>query len=441
MTMLAVTAGMLVCSGDKVLSQAGFVIKDGKVTAVMANKNLERWALSHDCSLVDASDAVVIPGFIDAHTHQYGLFSHGIPMDVPVAGFRDFLEDFWWPRIENRLQIENVTVSALFSGAEMIRSGVTGFCDTLEAPYALPKVLVQQAGEIEKLGLRAILSLESSERISEENGLACLEENRSFIEWCHKRQSLIQGMICTHTSFTCSPSFLRKAQSLAEEYGVKWHFHLSESTYESEYCLRQYGKRAVQFYHEAGLLSPQVLASQCVQIDAAERQMLKKSGAGAVHMPLSNCEVGGGIAPVPEMLAVGMQVGLGSDGYITDFFSVMRGAFLIHKGNLQNASVMPAQEVFKMATEYGAKVLGWADVGRLEPGYAADFVILDNLFPTPLTRKNVFDQLVVHGAREMVRSVFVVGNPVMLDHKLQQVDIQAAAAALKNQVSVFWEEQ
>ena len=104
-------------------------------------------------------------------------------------------------------------------------------------------------------------------------------------------------------------------------------------------------------------------------------------------MPLSNCEVGGGIAPVPDLVAAGVTVGLGSDGYITDFFEVMRGAFLIHKAYRQDPRVMPASLVWRLATEGGAQALGFSNVGRLAPGWQADLQLIDSVFPTPGDRR------------------------------------------------------
>ena len=101
-------------------------------------------------------------------------------------------------------------------------------------------------------------------------------------------------------------------------------------------------------------------------------------------MPLSNCEVGGGIAPIPELLEKGVRVSLGSDGYMNDMFDVMRGAFLIHKARLQDPGTMKAEQVFEMATLQGAEALGLDNVGALKPGFVADLQLIDANFPTPL---------------------------------------------------------
>jgi cytosine/adenosine deaminase-related metal-dependent hydrolase len=388
---------------------------------------------------VDATEEIVFPGFVNAHMHQYGLLAHGIPAPAKIASFESFLKDYWWPRVENRIRIPEVIATTYASAVEMIRSGTTGFCDTLEAPLAGEGVLREQALAVEKIGLRAILSLESCERLSPENGRDCLEENASLIRWANHNSWLVEGAICTHTTFTGSADFLAMAQKMAAELSACWQFHLSESRYEPDYCRQHFGKTPVEYYEELGLLGPNLIASQCVQISEAERSILAEAGVRAVHMPLSNCEVGGGIAPIPQMLAMGMTVGLGSDGYINDFFEVMRGAFLIHKANAQNPQIMPAKQVFRMATELGAKALGWSKAGTLQPGQWADFVVMKQQFPTPVTRENIMDQIVVFGRKEYIDSVFVEGTPLLFKGILQTFDEEQALATMRQSALRFWE--
>ena len=146
---------------------------------------------------------------------------------------------------------------------------------------------------------------------------------------------------------------------------------------------------------ELGVAGPDFLASQCVQLSDRERDIIAETGIRVTHMPLANCEVGGGIAPVPELIDAGVTVGLGSDGYVNDFYEVMRGAFLLHKARLLDPGAMPAATVLHMATEGGAAALGLDQVGRLDVGWSADLQLVDSAFPTPLQAHNLLDQLVL----------------------------------------------
>jgi len=233
----------------------------------------------------------------------------------------------------------------------------------------------------------------------------------------NKSNSLIRGMHCTHTLFTCSKDFLRGVRDLADEYGGGVHIHLEEGNYEKEFSLEKYGKLPAEVYDEIGYLKPDLLASQCVHTEDKEVELFRKNGVKVAHMPLSNCEVGGGIAPVKNFLENGLTVGLGTDGYRVDMFEVMRATFLIHKGYMQDASVMPAKTVLEMATIGGANALGLGDeVGSIEVGKKADIIILNPRLPTPVNADNVWDQLVVFTDGSSVDSVIVDGK-VVVDQK------------------------
>ena len=432
------TADWLIVSPDEVREKAGFLEEDGMVLRLVNTEEAEAACRSGKARR-GGHFHLISPGFINAHMHQYGLLSHGIPIHKEIRDFEDFLKLFWWPSVENRIRSGHVLATAKASAAELIESGVTGFCDTLEAPESEPGTLIMQAKALEEIGMRAILSLESCERISPENGTFCLDENAALIRWCRDHSSLVSGAVCTHTSFTCSPGFLEKAAGMADELDVLWQFHLSESRYEPDYTLREYGRRPVNHYDHLGLLSDRVLASQCVKVDSGEIALLKSHGVRPVHMPVSNCEVGGGFAPVPQMLDAGLPVAVGTDGYENDFLNTVRMAFLVHKAVLEDPSALPAREAFRMATAHGAKVLGWSEGGTLEAGKNADFFCMDALFPTPLDRENLFDQLIVFGKKEFISHVYCAGKPLMENHKHTTLNRAEVRAGMRECARDFWE--
>ena len=358
----------------------------------------------------DASNQVLSPGFINTHTHMYGLLAHGIPLESAPSGFWPFLKDFWWPRVEDMLDHEMIRAATDWQCSMMLRSGVTCFYDCLEAPNALPGCLQVESDMVSQHGLRAILSFEATERLSSENGLLGLEENADFIKSSRENGGLVAGMMCFHTSFTCSADFIRLAFKLADQLETSVHAHCSEGTYEPEKALEKFGMRPIQYYDSLGVLGPSMLLSQCVQVDAEEIRLLARSGARVSHQPLSNCEVGGGIAPIPEVLEAGIPVGLGSDSYIDDFFAIMRGALMIQKARLQDPGTMPAHLVWHMATEGGAEVLGLEHVGRIEKGWQADLQLIDGVFPTPAKNWNLYDQLILYRNHAHVRAVIIAGE-------------------------------
>ncbi|NOX63005.1 MAG: amidohydrolase family protein [Chloroflexi bacterium] len=407
-----------------------------RIDAVGPNAELQ--SAYPDDDVIDASGHVLAPGFVNAHTHLYGVLAHGIPLDKAPSDFWAFLADFWWPLVEDALDHEMICAATDWACIEMLRSGVTGFYDCLEAPYAIPDALLAQKEVVDRRGLRGILSFEATERVSKANGQLGLQENARFIDHCRQEGGLVQGLMCFHTTFTCSAGFIQQAFEMAAERDVLTHMHCNEGVHEPNYALEHFGMRTLEYYEQLGVTGPHMLASQCVQLSERERAIIAERGIKVTHMPLSNCEVGGGIAPVPEQLAAGVTLGLGSDGYINDFFEVMRGAFLIHKAHHQNPQVMPAHEVWHLATEGGARALGWEKVGRIEPGWAADLQIIRADLPTPLAEHNLYEQLLLWRNHAHVRDVMVAGRWRVRDHAVLDADIPAIRARVHENAHRMW---
>lgn len=419
------------------LANAGVLVDRDQIAAVGPAAELQ--AQYPAVRVVRAADRVITPGLVNTHQHMYGVLAHGFPLQQAPTGFWPFLRDFWWPRVEDALTHEMIVAATDWACLEMVRTGITSFYDCLEAPRALPGVLQIEADVVRRWGLRGILSFEATERAGREIGELGLRENVELIEDCGQRGGLVSGMMCYHTTFTCSNEFIRRAFALAEALGTRVHMHLSEGSYEPEHCLRTYGMRPVAHYRRLGVLGPRMLASQCVQLDDSELDLLAESGAWVSHMPLSNCEVGGGWAPVPEMLLRGITIGLGTDGYINNFFEVMRGAFLMPKARLQDPTVMPAQIVWRMATEDGARALGLGGVGQLRPGYQADLVLIRSDLPTPLTVDNLCDQLLLFSNPEQVTDVMVAGRWLKRDGRILCGDETAIRARTQEAAHHLWE--
>lgn len=396
--------------------------------------------------VVDAANHVVLPGFVNAHTHLYGVLARGIP--APPGGgptdFRSFLDDYWWPLVEDALDGPMIAAATDYVCAEMLGSGTTSFYDIVEAPNALPGVLLAQKEIVEDRGIRGRLSFEATERAGDEVARKALAENLDLIDNCARegrgsgKAPLIDGIMCWHTTFTCSPEYITEAFSLAKDRGVMSHAHCNEGTHEGDWAANHHGMRTVELYDKLGVAGPGFNASQCVQVSDLERALLSARDVRVTHMPLANCEVGGGIAPIPELAEAGVTVGLGSDGYVNDMFEVMRGAFLIHKGRLQDPQTMPATTVLEMATEGGARALGMEKVGRLEVGWAADVQVVDSMFPTPVNADNLIEQLVLWRNAAHVRDVLVAGRWRVRNHEVLDADMERLKAKTREQAQRLW---
>jgi cytosine/adenosine deaminase-related metal-dependent hydrolase len=414
----------------------GVRVVGDSITAVGPNADLRRDY--PDDVIHDASGCVIAPGFVNSHMHLYGTLAHGLPLHKAPSDFWSFLADFWWPLVEDALDHEMICAATDWVCTEMLRGGTTSFYDCLEAPFAIPGALWAQKEMVERRGMRGILSFEATERVSQENGQLGLRENAEFIDHCRGAGDLVSGLMCFHTSFTCSADFVRGAFELAAERDVLTHMHCNEGIHEPNYALEHFGMRTLEYYEQLGVAGPGMLASQCVQLSERERDIVAQRNVRVTHMPLSNCEVGGGIAPVPQLVEAGVTLGLGSDGYVNDFFEVMRGAFLIHKADQLNPQVMPAHLVWYLATEGGARAIGLEGVGRLEPGWSADLQLIDAEFPTPVAEHNLYDQLVLWRNHTHVRDVMVAGVWRVRDGVVLNADLRAMRARVHENAKRMW---
>lgn len=427
--------GSYLMSEEGLKKDWGVKIKENRILKVGPNSELKE---EPGDMVINANAKIIAPGFVNGHMHMYGVLSHGITTEALVTEFSSFLEDFWWPYVENRIDHRLAGLTAAWACVEMIKSGITSFTDVLEGPNSLPNALEVEAEEIRKAGLRAFLSFEACERMGSENGKLGLEENAKFIRANNKKDSLVQGMMSIHTLFTCSKEFAREAKRISDELNCDIHMHLSESVFEPNWCVDKYGKRPVEIYEEIEFMDKNVFASQVVQVEDYELDIMSKRGARAVSMPLSNCEVGGGVAPVSRMLSKGIKVGLGTDGYINNFFEVMRGAFLIHKAYNQDPQIMPAKDVYRMATGMGAEAMGLKEAGALKEGYLADIITIDVDSPTPINEHNVYDQLILFRNPENVKDVMVNGKILKRNGVLLTLDEEGIKEELRLAAQDFW---
>ena len=414
----------------------GVAVNGGLVVATASHAELRD--SYPEAQVRDANGHIVLPGFVNAHVHLYGTLAHGIPPAAnPPSDFWSFLDDYWWPLVEDALDIDMIVAATDYVCAEMLRSGTTSFYDILEAPNALPGALLAQKHVVEQRGLRGLLSFEATERAGPEIARLSLTENTDLIDACDD-DGLVGGLMCWHTAFTCSADFITEAFGLARDRGVLSHAHLNEGVHEGLWCEENLGMRTVEFYDSLGVAGPELVASQCVQLSDHERELLIDRGVRITHMPLANCEVGGGIAPIPELADGGARIGLGSDGYINDFYEVMRGAFLVHKARLQDPGAMPAGRVLHMATHGGAQAIGLDRVGRLEPGWAADLQVVDSSFPTAVTEHNLFEQLLLWRNHNHVRDVMVAGAWRVHNGEVLGADLDQLQARTREQSQRLW---
>jgi len=377
--------------------------------------------------LIEAADALVMPGLVNCHTHAAMTCFRGMADDLELM---TWLNDYVFPAEAKNVNPELAYWGSLLACAEMIKSGATTFCDMY--------LFEEETARAAKLaGMRCLLGeglfdfpVPNAKTPGE--GLAY---TRNFIEkW--KNDPLINIIVEPHSLYTCSPSLLAEAKKIADEYQLPYAVHLLETRAERLQLQKKFGKSALEFLKEAGYLSERFLAYHCVFMDDKDLRLFADHGCKVVHNPESNMKLSSGVAPVPAMLSAGITVGLGTDGCASnnnlDMFQEMDTAAKLHKVNSLDPTVMDAQTVIRMATIEGAKALGLGNVtGSLEAGKKADVIILDLNKPHLTPMYNEYSHVVYAAGGADVDTVIINGKLVMKNRLLLTIPEKEVISKVK----------
>lgn len=427
---------------ERRILENGFVaIRDGKIVDVGVGDGFDKYVAEESIS---GRRAVVIPGLMCAHTHFYGLLLTGSPWFAkiePPTDFQQNLQRIWWA-LDVLLRYEEAYASALMGSILFARSGVTSFFDNISSPNTIANVLDYVEKGVSEVGLRGFISFEATQRRRDEEGFAGLAENERFIKKNNYDESkLVKGAIYVHASFTVKDDLLVKAKELSDKYNALLAIHAEEGLVDVYHNIERYGMRPVERLYKLGFLGPRTHLVHLVQATDDELELVKKSGSHVAHNPMSNMLNAVGVARVPEMLRMGINVGLGNDGYVFDQFENMRAAYLLHKVWKRDPRVMTPLEVFEMSTVNVAKMFHQEDkLGSIESGKEADIVVLRPRTPnTPVNAQTVYGHLVNTFSSKDVDTVIVSGKFVLKEGKLVNVDEEKAVEYVHKVVSKLWD--
>lgn len=355
--------------------------------------------------VIDATGMVAIPGFVNTHTHAAMTILRSYADDLPLM---QWLSERIWP-LEERLTAEDVYWGTMLCVLEMIKSGTTTFADMYFFMDEVAKV-------VEKTGIRACLS-RGMIGVAPTAQLA-LDETDEFVgKWNGAAGGRITTMVGPHAPHTCPPDYIKKVIKIAEKYNVGAHIHIAETRDEVDELRKNFGKTPVELLNETGLLELPVLGAHCVHLTQDDIRIMKDKGVGVAHNPESNMKLASGIAPIPQLIAEGITVGLGTDGAASnnnlDMMGEMRSAALIHKVNSGDPKVIPAYQALEMATANGAKILGLKDVGVLQPGYKADLLLINFEKPHLYPKHDLIAHTVYAAQSSDIDTVIIDGKQVM----------------------------
>ena len=419
---------------DHLLKCANILIQDG-VIAYMGPESPPA------DETLDASRSIVYPGLINTHHHLYQTFSRNLPQvqNLELFDWLTALYEIW-----KNLDSEAVYHSSVVGMGELLKTGCTTCFDH---HYVFPggnsaSLLDAQFAAAEALGVRMYASRGSMDLSRKDGGLPpdsvvqtvdeILRDCRAAVEKYHDASfnSMRMVALAPCSPFSVSAELLRQSAVLARDLGVRLHTHLCETKDEEHYVLEKYGKRPLAYMEDLGWVGPDVWYAHGIHFNDGELRLLADTGTGVAHCPISNMKLSSGVCRIPEMLELGVPVGLAVDGSASNdgssLLEELRTAYLLHR--LHSSERAPSgYDLLKMATRGSARILGREDIGCLAPGKAGDlFLIRRDRLELVGADLDVKSMLGTVGFKGPVDATVVNGRVVVKDGRLTGVDEEKA---------------
>jgi 5-methylthioadenosine/S-adenosylhomocysteine deaminase len=369
--------------------------------------------------IVDLEGRAVIPGFVQTHVHFCQVLFRGLGDDLSLL---DWLRTRIWP-YEAAHDEDSTYLSALLGSMELLAGGVTSVCVMESVRHA-----DAAAKAIEETGIRAVFGKAMMDYTDTPEALggmpaAFFETTQESVDrslallkkWHCRANGRIRYAFMPRGILTTSEEMLQELRHLSQEYDVLVHTHACETLPESLLVQQRRGLTEIKYLNKQGLTNDHLLLAHCLCIDDEDIAILAEKHVGVASCPLANLKLASGVAPLNRLQCAGVRLSLGSDGAPCnnnlDMFQEMKYASLLQKGLYHDPTLMPANDVFRIATEGGAQVLGLKDVvGTLDIGKKADFAVVDmdrrETAPAPLS----VSTLVYSGNPQMVTDVMVDGH-------------------------------
>ncbi|HKV38783.1 MAG TPA: 5'-deoxyadenosine deaminase, partial [Blastocatellia bacterium] len=415
-TVVTLDAGNHIFTGD-------VLINDGRISQLGATGGKAGQVGKAD-QVIDATDRVLLPGFVQTHIHLCQTLFRGAADDMALI---DWLKKRVW-LLEAAHTPETLEASAELGIAELIRGGTTCAL-TMETVKHTDSVFKA----VEKSGFRATIGkcmMDKGEGVPEglrEDTAASIAESLELLErWHGSAGGRIRYAFAPRFAVSCTGKLLEQVARLSAQHGVLVHTHASENRDEIRIVERETGKPNIEYLNSVGLAAPNVVLAHCVHLADQEIDILRETGTHVSHCPSSNLKLGSGIARVAEMLDRGVSVSLGSDGAACnnrlDMFTEMRSAALLQKV-LRGPEVLPALQTLRMATIGGARAMGLdGEIGSIEPGKRADLILLDLNHAHTTPRPDLVSAIVYAAQSTDVQTVIIDGRIVMHDRQLTTLD-------------------
>ncbi|KAE9347578.1 5-methylthioadenosine/S-adenosylhomocysteine deaminase [Phytophthora fragariae] len=414
---------------DVVLSDHAIVIDNARIVALLPrDEAIKRYVGDQERHL---PEHIVAPGLVNLHTHSPMTLLRGLSDDKPLC---DWLMQDMWPTEAKFVSPAFIQDGMTHAVAEMLRGGTT-CCNDM---YFFPD---EACAVLERTGFRGavgqiVMEFPGPYGSGPDEYLAKATPNLD--KYAPGRHDLITATVAPHAPYTVSDKSLQRADALAREHKARVHIHLHETA--SECADSESLNRASMSCHQSdhklrplanlkrlGLLSDRLICAHMTQLTSAEIDDVAAAGAHVAHCPSSNLKLASGIAPVSEMLARGVNVGIGTDGAASnnslDMFAEMKLAVILAKAQTLRSSSVPAMDALQMATLNGARALGLdKDIGSIEVGKRADVIAVECDSIEMIPMYSAVSHLVYVAGREHVSDVWINGKHLLDSHKLTTID-------------------
>jgi 5-methylthioadenosine/S-adenosylhomocysteine deaminase len=392
--------------GGELRENYGFVIRDGIIAAAGEFTEVRDAARDLDARAFPA-DRLIVPGFINGHSHAYQILLRGWADDLPFAKWRS---DALY-RVVPRLTSEDVYWIFALAFSEMLSAGITTVAEFFYLNGAGNEHAEAAIRAARESGIRLILA-----RTWMDAGYAPPQFRENFELAAERTRELQKNYpeanvcVAPHSVHGASPEMIRAAAQFAHDSKCMLHVHVAEAPYEGEETRKRRGKSPIALLDELGALNERTVAIHAIYIDESDRKLLAGRGARVVHNPMTNQYLGDGICDVVALQELGVPIGLGTDADVhPSLVEEMRAAALLQKVKHLDGAALGARAAFLMGTSHGANALN-ARGGDLTAGEPADFVVLDaskiDAWSPPL------NALVYRGENQWVQATFVGGRRV-----------------------------
>jgi putative selenium metabolism protein SsnA len=422
----------------RVLEGHALLIEGGRIARIAPRESIQ----GPFDQVLDAAGQLVMPGLVNAHMHFYSTLVRGLGKAEPSANFQEVLDNLWW-RLDRKLTLDDVEMSAQFILLDAIRKGTTTLVDHHASPFAIRGSLDRIAKAVKTMGVRACLCYEVSDRDGEAIASEGMEENAAFARRCAAEGDVqLRALFGLHAAFTLSDRTLERAAALGRDLGIGFHVHVAEAASDVALNLDRHGLTPVARLERFGLLGRDSIAAHCVHVTAADMDLLAGTGTFVAHNPQSNLNNAVGIADVQTLVRRGVRVGLGTDAMTVNMLEELRvGLWAQHLrqdnptcGFMELASTLVARN-----PELASQLFGFP-LGTLEVGAAADLILVDYHPPTPLNGDTALGHLIFGISQATVDTTICAGRVLMAGKRLMiDVDEAALAARSRELTARLWE--